>query len=126
MPPTGPVCGNGTIETGETCDDGNTINNDGCNSVCAIENTCNPQSAKTYPATATTWPGPLCINGATPNPATVNFPQQGSGVSWDCVLNNITKNCHASRLSDNSNGNVNSNVNINDDDTKGRIIETRP
>lgn len=31
------VCGNGDIEEGETCDDGNTNNFDGCSSVCIIE-----------------------------------------------------------------------------------------
>jgi len=31
------VCGNGNIETGEECDDGNTENNDGCSSNCQIE-----------------------------------------------------------------------------------------
>ena len=30
-------CGNGITESGETCDDGNTNNTDGCSSVCAIE-----------------------------------------------------------------------------------------
>ncbi|HEX5063573.1 MAG TPA: DUF4215 domain-containing protein, partial [Kofleriaceae bacterium] len=32
-----PVCGNGDVETGEACDDGNTTNSDGCSSTCAIE-----------------------------------------------------------------------------------------
>jgi len=32
-----PVCGNETVETGETCDDGNTVNGDGCSSTCQIE-----------------------------------------------------------------------------------------
>jgi cysteine-rich repeat protein len=31
------VCGNGTVETGETCDDGNTADGDGCNAACATE-----------------------------------------------------------------------------------------
>ena len=31
------VCGNGTVETGEECDDGNTISGDGCSSTCQIE-----------------------------------------------------------------------------------------
>ena len=31
------VCGNGTRENGEQCDDGNTSNLDGCNSKCAFE-----------------------------------------------------------------------------------------
>ncbi|MBU2612139.1 MAG: DUF4215 domain-containing protein [Nanoarchaeota archaeon] len=32
-----PVCGNGVVETGEQCDDGNTISGDGCSSTCQIE-----------------------------------------------------------------------------------------
>jgi cysteine-rich repeat protein len=31
------VCGNGILETGEQCDDGNVINLDGCNSTCKFE-----------------------------------------------------------------------------------------
>ncbi len=32
-----PICGNGTTETGETCDDGNTVDGDGCSSTCQTE-----------------------------------------------------------------------------------------
>ncbi len=32
------ICGNNIIETGEECDDGNTVNGDNCSNVCAIEN----------------------------------------------------------------------------------------
>jgi cysteine-rich repeat protein len=32
-----PVCGNGTVEPGEDCDDGNTATGDGCDDTCAIE-----------------------------------------------------------------------------------------
>ena len=35
----GSVCGNGTPEAGEECDDGNTANGDGCNSQCRFEGT---------------------------------------------------------------------------------------
>ena len=35
------VCGNGTVEAGETCDDGNTLDGDACPSNCRIE-TCTP------------------------------------------------------------------------------------
>lgn len=31
------VCGNNLLETGEQCDDGNTVNGDGCSSTCLIE-----------------------------------------------------------------------------------------
>lgn len=30
-------CGNGAIETGEMCDDGNTVNGDGCSATCGVE-----------------------------------------------------------------------------------------
>ncbi|MDR4505557.1 MAG: FecR domain-containing protein [Candidatus Scalindua sp.] len=33
----GPVCGNGIVETGEECDDGNLTNGDGCSSSCQNE-----------------------------------------------------------------------------------------
>jgi cysteine-rich repeat protein len=31
------ICGNGSLEAGEQCDDGNTINGDGCSDTCQIE-----------------------------------------------------------------------------------------
>ena len=46
-----PACGNGILETGEQCDDGNTNNFDGCSSSCSIE---------------TGW---TCINNPSPPPA---------------------------------------------------------
>src|SRR3989344_4371574 len=35
--PPSSVCGNNITESGETCDDGNTLNGDGCNSSCQVE-----------------------------------------------------------------------------------------
>ena len=35
-PETTPVCGNGVVETGEQCDDGNTVQADGCHNDCLI------------------------------------------------------------------------------------------
>jgi cysteine-rich repeat protein len=32
-----PVCGNGSVEAGEQCDDGNTTSGDGCSATCRIE-----------------------------------------------------------------------------------------
>ncbi len=32
-----PVCGNGRVETGESCDDGNLVSNDGCTANCSVE-----------------------------------------------------------------------------------------
>ena len=36
----GPVCGNGVIDPGEVCDDGNTIGGDGCSADCTSDETC--------------------------------------------------------------------------------------
>ncbi len=33
------VCGNGIVETGEACDDGNLVSGDGCSSLCTVEGT---------------------------------------------------------------------------------------
>jgi cysteine-rich repeat protein len=35
--PPAPVCGNGAVEAGEGCDDGNTVAHDGCSPACQIE-----------------------------------------------------------------------------------------
>ncbi len=32
-----PICGNGGLESGEACDDGNTAGGDGCSAICSIE-----------------------------------------------------------------------------------------
>ena len=37
LDPIAPFCGNNIIETGEQCDDGNTLNGDGCSNICEIE-----------------------------------------------------------------------------------------
>jgi len=36
-PSSGPVCGNGVVESGEECDDGNIVSGDGCSSTCITE-----------------------------------------------------------------------------------------
>ena len=48
-----PICGNGVLEPTEQCDDGNTVNKDGCDSTCLIEFNlakCNIESHNTYVA----------------------------------------------------------------------------
>ncbi|HZO13000.1 MAG TPA: lamin tail domain-containing protein [Polyangiaceae bacterium] len=37
QPPVVPVCGNGSVESGEACDDGNTAPGDGCSAACTVE-----------------------------------------------------------------------------------------
>lgn len=37
-----PLCGNGSIDLGETCDDGNQLTGDSCPADCTIDNDCSP------------------------------------------------------------------------------------
>ncbi len=39
-PPPAPVCGDGVVNAGEECDDGNTNYNDGCSGTCTVEHLC--------------------------------------------------------------------------------------
>jgi cysteine-rich repeat protein len=48
-PPADPVCGNGSVEAGEQCDDGNTAGGDGCSSTCRTEPV-RPQTAVILPS----------------------------------------------------------------------------
>ena len=48
-PPADPVCGNGSLEAGEQCDDGNTLDGDGCSSSCRTEPK-RPQTAVIAPS----------------------------------------------------------------------------
>src|SRR5207247_9870849 len=40
LPPKTAVCGNGSVEAGEECDDGNTDNCDGCSNGCTLVTGC--------------------------------------------------------------------------------------
>ncbi len=45
----GPLCGDGTVDGGEQCDDGNLLNNDGCSSTCQDESaTCSGPFSPVY------------------------------------------------------------------------------
>ena len=37
LPPNLCCCGNGAVEPGETCDDGNHVDGDGCDFACQLE-----------------------------------------------------------------------------------------
>jgi fibro-slime domain-containing protein len=50
-------CGNGAIEVGEACDDGNTNSGDGCSSSCTVENGFSCATAATDDAVDCTQPG---------------------------------------------------------------------
>lgn len=48
--PIEPVCGNGAVESGEECDDGNTVDGDGCDSDCQVEADPDPDPDPVPPA----------------------------------------------------------------------------
>jgi len=56
------VCGNGIIETGETCDDGNTASGDGCSSTCQTESVTPPGGGGEVGALITVSPLTFNIN----------------------------------------------------------------
>ena len=73
-PPPPQICGNGVLETGEQCDDGNTDSGDGCSSTCRIES-------------------PKCILNS--SSWSVNQTVEGNVVG----LRVITTNCQGQQLS---------------------------
>ncbi len=76
-------CGNGILETGERCDDGNRVEGDGCTSACQIERgfTCTgqPSSCSTLP------PTPVPTATVTAAPATPT-PEDGGVVPEDAAV----------------------------------------
>jgi cysteine-rich repeat protein len=70
------VCGNGIVEMGEQCDDGNTVNGDGCSSTCQLEHAvCGNGVVET---------GEQCDDGNTVS---------GDGCSSTCQLETTTPCC---------------------------------
>ncbi len=85
-PPTPPaVCGNAKVETGESCDDGNTTDNDGCTSTCTVEPnyTCNGS-----PQSICTPIGPVCGNGSIESGEACDDgnTSNGDGCAFNCSL----------------------------------------
>jgi len=52
-------CGNGIIEPGETCDDGNKVDGDGCKNNCTAGTCCSNQAEFTYQVVPGVW---ACVN----------------------------------------------------------------
>ena len=64
-----PTCGNGVVDTGETCDDGNTASGDGCSSTCQTETSAVPAIVGSM--------NPVVVELTNPNVATLNLTAQG-------------------------------------------------
>jgi cysteine-rich repeat protein len=89
-----PVCGNGRLDAGEECDDGNQIGGDGCSATCANENPCgngtidageqcddgNRTDGDGCDATCLLEPGPQCALELPPAPP-ASFPV-GNADGW--------------------------------------------
>jgi cysteine-rich repeat protein len=83
-----PTCGDGTLDTPEACDDGNTVDGDGCSSACVLE---------PPPAGLDTCPGaPITLSGApggpmsfhttaSTSPLTTGVKGCGTGATKDAV-----------------------------------------
>jgi fibro-slime domain-containing protein len=105
----GPVnpsdCGNGTLQAGETCDDGNGSDGDGCSSACSIETDGNGWLCRT--------PGQACVRNVCGDgvrgakEACDDFnARSGDGCSATCAVENgwncpsTGGNCQAARCGD--------------------------
>jgi cysteine-rich repeat protein len=81
-PPPTPVCGNGTREGTEQCDDGNLSNGDGCDSLCRTE----VPSQGTFTGSAAGLPAAIPDNNATGITSTISVP---AGIVANTVVADI-------------------------------------
>ncbi len=86
------VCGNGNIETGETCDDGNTNNGDGCSSSCIIEEAEEEENATTEETSEVQVPVTTQTIQETQPPACA--PNWQCGEWSECVNNVQSRTCN--------------------------------
>jgi cysteine-rich repeat protein len=84
-----PVCGNGIVETGEQCDDGNTVDGDCCSAACQAE----PDGPASCDGNACTRPDTctngVCTPGACADGAACTIcggTCQDTGSSCDCIF----------------------------------------
>lgn len=113
LPPAA-VCGNGVVESGETCDDNNTTSGDGCSSACIIESpsaTCGNgvveagESCDDGNATNVGTCNALCTALTYCSDGTVQNPD-GAGVAEQCDDGNVNNNdgCDAACVLECGNG----------------------
>jgi cysteine-rich repeat protein len=100
------LCGNGVVDPGEVCDDGNIISGDGCSADCQSNETC---------GNGKTDPGEICDEGVRYDTTTCSHNCQSAGICGDTFLNlgeqcdpgwvgtdstTCTKDCKISRCGD--------------------------
>ncbi|MBZ4400690.1 EGF domain-containing protein [Myxococcus sp. AS-1-15] len=112
---TGPLCGDGRVGTGESCDDGNRTANDGCSTICQVEpgytcqgspsvctdvNECtNGTSQCSVNATCTNTPGSYtctCKAGYSGNGRTCNDINECTNGTSQCSVNATCSNTQGS------------------------------
>ena len=73
------TCGDGRLDPGETCDDGNTLIGDGCNSACGVENGFNCVDEPSVCTEVATNPNPIGCEG-------IGADTDGDGIDDACDL----------------------------------------
>ena len=107
--PSGAVCGNGVMEAGESCDDGNTVNCDACPGSCHAPTACTTNATRFTQTVRLTPPPDTQLTGAQlcleyPS-ASVNLPGSGqvsgrvSGFSGFSTLNDFNNSVLATLTS---------------------------
>jgi cysteine-rich repeat protein len=71
-----PVCGNGVVETGEQCDDGNTVSNDSCSNTC-VTATCS-DGLQNQSETGVDCGGPCAACSGSPVQQTITSSSSGA------------------------------------------------
>ncbi|MFN2426227.1 MAG: DUF4215 domain-containing protein [Candidatus Binatia bacterium] len=84
-----PLCGNRFVDAGESCDDGNAVNGDGCNANCQNENCIAQTISPGYPAVALCEDGNVCtadVCNATLNGGNCEHPPKTCDDSVACTI----------------------------------------
>lgn len=111
------TCGNGNLEAGEQCDDGNTTGGDGCSAVCQFEfDDCNNNSVDDLDDIAM-GTSQDCNNNSVPDECEI-----ASGAADDCNENGIPDECE---LADGSASDCNNNGVLDICDTPSSPEETK-